>query len=211
MSEGKKVYEGIVKASKLLAEKGIEKDKKNVQQNYVFRGIDDVHNAMSPALTEANLCIIPRLLSSETKEGKTGTGKPVFTVKVSVAYDIVSSEDGSMHTAVVGGEAMDMQDKATNKAMSMAYKYMAIQTFSIPTKGLDDADGQNIGLVSGMDESALCDWLAKIEQASTMDELKASYTTAYGVANTAKDSAAMSAILQAKNARKKALEANNGK
>ena len=34
---------------------------------------------------------------------------------------------------------MDSGDKATNKAMSAAYKYMALQVFCIPTVG-DDAD-----------------------------------------------------------------------
>lgn len=38
------------------------------------------------------------------------------------------------------GEAMDSADKATNKAMSAAYKYMATQEFCIPTEGDNDAD-----------------------------------------------------------------------
>ena len=35
---------------------------------------------------------------------------------------------------------MDTADKATNKAMSAAYKYMAMQVFCIPTQGDNDAD-----------------------------------------------------------------------
>ena len=35
---------------------------------------------------------------------------------------------------------MDSGDKATNKAMSAAYKYAALQTFCIPTEGDNDAD-----------------------------------------------------------------------
>ena len=38
------------------------------------------------------------------------------------------------------GEAMDRSDKATNKAMSAAYKYACFQTFCIPTEGDNDAD-----------------------------------------------------------------------
>jgi hypothetical protein len=38
------------------------------------------------------------------------------------------------------GEAMDSGDKATNKAMSAAYKYACMQAFSIPTEGDNDAD-----------------------------------------------------------------------
>ena len=36
---------------------------------------------------------------------------------------------------------MDTSDKATNKAMSAAYKYAAFQTFAIPTEADNDADG----------------------------------------------------------------------
>ena len=35
---------------------------------------------------------------------------------------------------------MDSGDKATNKAMSAAYKYAAMQAFAIPTEGDNDAD-----------------------------------------------------------------------
>ena len=35
---------------------------------------------------------------------------------------------------------MDTADKATNKAMSAAYKYMAMEVFCIPTEGDNDAD-----------------------------------------------------------------------
>lgn len=35
---------------------------------------------------------------------------------------------------------MDSADKATNKAMSAAYKYAAMQAFCIPTEGDNDAD-----------------------------------------------------------------------
>lgn len=52
----------------------------------------------------------------------------------------MSAVDGSRHTVSTFGEAMDSADKATNKAMSAAYKYMAMQTFCIPTEGDNDAD-----------------------------------------------------------------------
>jgi hypothetical protein len=52
----------------------------------------------------------------------------------------VAAEDGSKHTVVTVGEAMDSGDKASNKAMSAAYKYAAFQTFCIPTEGDNDAD-----------------------------------------------------------------------
>jgi len=53
----------------------------------------------------------------------------------------VSCRDGSLHTVTMFGEAMDSADKATNKAMSAAYKYACLQAFCIPTEGMmPDAD-----------------------------------------------------------------------
>ncbi len=40
------------------------------------------------------------------------------------------------------GEAMDSGDKSTNKAMSAAYKYAAMQAFCIPTEGDHDTENQ---------------------------------------------------------------------
>jgi len=59
---------------------------------------------------------------------------------VQVEFDLVCAEDGSKHTIATIGEAMDSADKATNKAMSAAYKYACIQAFCIPTEGDNDAD-----------------------------------------------------------------------
>ena len=64
----------------------------------------------------------------------------MFYVTVEVEFDFVCSEDGSTHTVKTFGEAMDRSDKATNKAMSAAYKYAAFQAFAIPTEGDNDAD-----------------------------------------------------------------------
>ncbi|MNY54686.1 hypothetical protein D3C86_1905820 [compost metagenome] len=46
---------------------------------------------------------------------------------------------------------MDSGDKATNKAMSAAYKYAAFQAFCIPTEGDNDADGQTHQVASAND------------------------------------------------------------
>ena len=61
-------------------------------------------------------------------------------VTVEAEFDFVSSEDGTKHTVKSYGEAMDSGDKATNKAMSAAYKYAMLMAFSIPTEGDNDPD-----------------------------------------------------------------------
>jgi len=50
---------------------------------------------------------------------------------------------------------MDSGDKATNKAMSAAYKYMAFQTFAIPTEGDNDADAHTHEVASKRTQSTL--------------------------------------------------------
>jgi len=134
------VYGAIAKVIGALSADGIAKNKTNAQQGYSFRGIDDVYGALSAQLHAANLVIMPRVLRRECTEGATKSGGKQFTVVVDVEWDVVYGGDGSAHTIKTFGEAMDSADKATNKAMSAAYKYMAIMLFCIPVEGLPDAD-----------------------------------------------------------------------
>jgi len=135
-----KVYQSINAIQSDLSKIGISKDRKNDQQGYKFRGIDDVFNALSPLLAKHSLCILPRVVSREVVERTNAKGTALFYVTVCVEFDFVSSEDDTKHTVITYGEAMDSGDKATNKAMSAAYKYACMQAFSIPTEGDNDAD-----------------------------------------------------------------------
>lgn len=135
-----KVYLAINRVQAALAQTGITKDRKNQQQGYSFRGIDDVYNVLSPLLAQHGLCILPRMLSRVCEERQTQKGGTLFYVTVEAEFDFVSAEDGSKHTVKTFGEAMDSGDKATNKAMSAAYKYAAFQAFAIPTEADNDAD-----------------------------------------------------------------------
>ena len=136
-----KVYQAINKVQAALAVTGISKDRTNTQgSGYKFRGIDDVYNAVAPLLAEHGLCILPRVLTRVCEERTSKNGGALFYVTVEAEFDFVSAEDGSKHTVRTFGEAMDSGDKATNKAMSAAYKYAAFQAFSIPTEGDNDAD-----------------------------------------------------------------------
>jgi hypothetical protein len=158
-----KVYQAINSVQAMLSRDGIEKKGKNQQQGYAFRGIDDVLNALSTFLATEKLCILPRVLSREVVERQTKSGGALFYVTVHVEYDLVSTEDGSKHTVSTYGEAMDSADKATNKAMSAAYKYMAIQSFAIPTIGDNDADSTTYEVAAQPKKTSPTD-LAKAQQ-----------------------------------------------
>jgi len=134
------VYTAIANVMRDVGQEGISKDRKNQQQGYSFRGIDDVYNALAPILARHQLIIVPRVLTRDKTEQTTAKGGLLFYVVVHVEFEIVCAVDGSRITASTYGEAMDSADKATNKAMSAAYKYMAMQTFCIPTEGDNDAD-----------------------------------------------------------------------
>lgn len=134
------VYAAISKVMLALSKQGIAKDSRNTQQNYQFRGIDDVYNALAPLLPEHGLVLLPKVKTRNITERTTKTGGQLFYVVLEVDYKLVSVVDGSYEVISVVGEAMDSGDKATNKAMSAAYKYACIQLFCIPTWGDNDAD-----------------------------------------------------------------------
>lgn len=135
-----KVYEKIAAITADLSKIGISKDSKNSQQGYAFRGIDQVYGALSPLLAKHGLCILPRVTDRQVTERQNRNGGTLFYTTLTVEFDFVAAEDGSKHTIVTVGEAMDSGDKSSNKAMSAAYKYAAFMTFCVPTEGDNDAD-----------------------------------------------------------------------
>ena len=145
------VYAKIAAVQGELAKVGISKSRKNQTpgQQYNFRGIDEVYNTLAPMMAEHGLCILPRVVDhSLTERGKTRNGNAIYSAVVTAEFDFVSADDGSIHVVRTVGEAMDSSDKATNKAMSAAYKYAALMTFAIPTEGDNDADAHTPEVVA---------------------------------------------------------------
>lgn len=176
------VYEAIAAVQGELAKEGIGKDNYNDQQKYKFRGIDDVYNALASLLAKSGLCILPRVLSRTVTERVNKNGTALFYVVVDVEYDLVlASMPESRHTVKVCGEAMDSGDKATNKAMSAAYKYACLQTFCIPTEGDNDADktthevkGKQVGVFDSAEarEQYAANCIDAIRKADSIERLK---------------------------------------
>jgi len=136
-----KVYEAIARVSAQLAKDGIGKSRENKTQGFKFRGIDETLNALAPVLSANGLVVLPRMVSRHATERESRNGGVLFSVVVEAEFDFVAAEDGSLHTVRTFGEAMDSGDKATNKAMSIAYKYAAFLAFCIPVEGMAaDAD-----------------------------------------------------------------------
>ena len=117
----------------------IGKDKRNTQQGFNFRGIDQVMNALQNILPEVGIFYLPEVLESsrEIRDTKNG-GKNTYTV-LKVKYTFYAA-DGSNVCAVVQSEGMDSADKSSNKAMSGACKYALFQAFNIATEEMKDPD-----------------------------------------------------------------------
>lgn len=139
-----KVYQAISAVQKGLSSVGIAKERvTQAQGRYKYRGIDDVYAALSTLLPEHGLCILPRMVEKATTERTGSGGGAVFYTTIKVEFDLVSAEDGSVHTVSAFGEAMDSGDKSCGKAMSYAYKAMAFMVFSIPLEGQDNDPDQH--------------------------------------------------------------------
>ena len=135
MSEKPSVVECLSTAMEAI--RSVGKTGKNTQQNYSFRGIDSVVNAASPAFRQVGVVVTPELRSVDYETVEVGNKRSLMqSCKVVVAYTFHGPAGDSI-TATTPGEAMDSGDKATAKAMSVAFRIALLQALAIPT---DEAD-----------------------------------------------------------------------
>lgn len=161
------IYETI---AAVMSEIGaVGKTSKNAQQGFMFRGIDAVMNAINPALIKFKLFIVPEVLEQTREERTTSKGGVLIYSICKMKYTFYA-EDGSNISAVVIGEGMDSGDKATNKAMSIAFKYACFQTFCIPTEEMVDPDSE-CHEVSNKEPAAKADLKATSKQIELLHKL----------------------------------------
>lgn len=139
---------------KIMDEIGaIGKDKKNQQQGFMYRGVDDVMNALQPMLTKHKVFIVPEVIEQSREEKTTKSGSTLIYSICRIQYTFYA-DDGSNVVAVVVGEGMDSGDKATNKAMAIAFKYACFQVFCIPTEEMPDPDKETHEVASKPKQAA---------------------------------------------------------
>ena len=119
----------------------IGKTQKNKTQGFMYRGIDDVMNALQPLLAKNKVFIVPEILEQTREERTTSKGGNLIYSICKIKYKFYA-EDGSSVEAITIGEGMDSGDKATNKAMAIAMKYALFQVFCIPTDEIKDPDSE---------------------------------------------------------------------
>lgn len=135
-----KIYQQIPKIMGDISP--ISKDKKNTQQGYNFRGIDDVYNELSKVMAKHGVFTVPDVLEDWTEERVAKSGSAIIYRRLKIAFHFFA-DDGSFVTSKVIGEGMDSADKATNKAMAVAHKYALLQVFAIPTAEDKDPEHQS--------------------------------------------------------------------
>ena len=149
---------------------GIAKKDRNQAQGFNFRGIDSVVNAVSPALQKFGVIVVPSVedYSYETVEiGRNRTA--MGHVKVKVTYTFIGPSADAIKATVVG-EAMDSGDKATAKAMSVAFRTALLQALCLPTDE-PDPDATSYERSNASDVLAPSAVFLKITQATNINEL----------------------------------------
>jgi hypothetical protein len=157
--------------SAIMKEVGaIAKKDKNQAQGFNFRGIDSVVNAVSPALQKHGVIVVPSVEDYEYATVEIGRNRTAMGhVKVKVTYTFIGANGDSIKATVVG-EAMDAGDKATAKAMSVAFRTALLQALSLPTDE-PDPDSSSYERSSAKDVLAPNALLTMITQATTIDSL----------------------------------------
>lgn len=133
MSDKPSIFEAL--ASVMTDVQAVKKADRNDAQRFMFRGIDAVVNAVGPALRKHGVTVSPRVDMYEYGTVTVGTGdkaRPMGHVRVLVTYTFHGPAGDSL-PAQAPGEAFDAGDKATPKAMSVAFRTALLQALALPT------------------------------------------------------------------------------
>ena len=123
----------------------ISKDSRNTQQNFNFRGIDAVVNAVGPVLRKHGVVVVPVDADYTEERYATKTGTQMRGVTATIRFRFYGPAGDYIDAAALG-EAADAGDKAVPKAHSVAYRTLLLQALCIPTDEPDpDAEAHERG------------------------------------------------------------------
>lgn len=161
-----------------------------VREHMIAQGI-----VCFPALVESNVATPPK--------SKDGTESSQIRYEATYDFSFINADEPADKIVVrIQAHAMDNADKAPGKAISYAKKYAVLKLFEIET-GEDEESRTHEP--DKMPESMLADFIASLDAATTSEELKTAYLTAYRAAQDFDDKGAQQTITRAKDARKGAL------
>ncbi|MGH3735850.1 MAG: ERF family protein [Micromonosporaceae bacterium] len=125
------VFEAL--AAVMADVQAVRKTGRNEQQGYSFRGVDAVVNAVGPALRKHRVIVTP--VGVDVDYGTVTVGQRQTSMghaQVRVRWHFYGP-GGDRMAAVTPGEAFDAGDKATPKAMSVAFRTVLLQALCLPT------------------------------------------------------------------------------
>jgi|GEM_PF-1343127 len=118
----------------------VGKGGKHAKQGYSYRTVDDIVNAAGAAMRKHGVFAVPLLESIAYEDTKVGQNRTETRIaQVQVRYQFFGPA-GDYISAIVPAESMDSGDKATPKAMSVAYRIALSQVLAIPTGDPDPAE-----------------------------------------------------------------------
>lgn len=151
----------------------VKKTDRNTAQNFSFRGIDAVVNAVAPALREHGVIVMPEVLEHTYSTVEVGRNRTQMEhVIVRVKYTFTGTQGDSLSCTVLG-EAMDAGDKATPKAMSVAFRIALLQALALPTDE-PDPDSYSYERAEAKPKATYEQveaWGVQIQNAQTLEEL----------------------------------------
>lgn len=151
----------------------------NEQQRFKFRGVDAVINAVGPALRKHGGFIVPDVIDSTVERVPSAKGGVLNTVRLLVRFNVYAVGSSESITGTVAAEAFDSGDKATAKAMSVAFRTFLIQLLCLPTDEPDpDEDTYAVAPSINAKTGEIVNWVERAQAVKTMDELKAVYALA---------------------------------
>lgn len=131
IADNSNIYQLLAEAKKQIG--AVKKGERNNAQNFNFRGIDAVINAVAPVFNELGIIIAPEVTQTTYDTVEIGQRKtPMSHVIIEAKYTFYGPTGDSI-TAAVAAEAMDSGDKAVAKAMSVAMRIALLQTLNLPT------------------------------------------------------------------------------
>lgn len=148
---------------------GVGKVRRNQEQKFNFRGIDDAIMAFAPLLDSAALIVIPAYTGLVVSPRQTKSGGTTYNVSVQGTFTFAHGDGSSVVVGPFYGEANDGQDKAISKATSIAYRNALFITFCVPHEPAIGGDPDGIGEDDGGFD--ITPWADAIKNASDMTEL----------------------------------------
>lgn len=158
---------------------------------------DAVTGMVRNALIEEGVIIVPSVIEAIFHPKEPEAKQRLYEATYEIAFVNMDDPQDRIVTRQ-NAHALDNGDKAPGKAMSYATKYAILKLFNIETGEDDESRYQQ-------EEFDLNAYLAKINSAATLDDLKQAYAEANSAALSVKDKEAQRRIIVEKDKRKAEL------